>query len=465
MSDDTYGLGALTSDAAERGLIGAALRWPDRLDDYAESVSPDDFRDPDLGLLWGGVRHLWVTNRPVGLLTLREEMLRRKELAEREGDRGYSHCPFVPLMAELHEAEPTGGMAAEYARVVREGSLFRGLVRAAHEILRDATNPVGPAREAVERAEKRIFALSERGTATSTVSLYDAVREALEDIDARQKSRAAGETPPPLGVPTGIAALEGILGAFRPRELIVIAARPSIGKTAVAMACATAAAAARRGVYLASIEMGRRELAVRTLSAGSGVEGRRVREADLNEHECADLLEVRNGLADAQFSLSDDPSQTVLAIAARCRRLKRLGRLDVVFVDYLQLVEADAKRGVPRHEQVAEISRRLKQLARELEVPVVALAQINREADGRVGGTPRLSDIKESGQVEQDADVVILLHRRPESPDLLDMIVAKQRNGPTGEVTVAFDRERMKIGKASAAARRPVAPPDEEVFP
>jgi replicative DNA helicase len=245
-------------------------------------------------------------------------------------------------------------------------------------------------------------------------------------------------------VPTGVADLDALTGGLQPGDLVVIAARPGVGKTGLALALVRHAAGLGHPALFCSIEMGRGELAARLLSAHTGVAGQLIRHGAVNASELRRLGDAVGEFAGLPAWIDDSPAQSVLRIAANARRLKRQRGLALVAVDYLQLVEPE-ERGVPRHEQVAAASRRLKALARELEVPLVALAQLNRESESRTDRRPRLSDLRESGQVEQDADVVVLLSRVEGRPDAILLDVAKQRNGPTGEAVVRFDRERMRF--------------------
>jgi replicative DNA helicase len=313
---------------------------------------------------------------------------------------------------------------------------------------RKALDPGADGAEVLREAERAVFALAEVGAAGQVVWLADAVEDTVNYINDRATDGGVGMA----GLPTGLPPLDDLTGGLPAGELVVVAARPSIGKTSVALTFAGHSAREGRTVLFTSLEMSRRALATRMLCSESGVDGQLVRTGRLGNEDVERLSEVRTRLLHLPLAVDDCPEQSVLRIAANARRLKRQGKLDLVVVDYLQLV-APGGRQEPRHEQVAEISRRLKALAKELEVPVLALSQLNRECESRPDGRPKLADLRESGQIEADADQVLLLHRPKGHEDQLEVIVAKNRNGPTGEVGVKFDRSLMRFDDLAFPAR------------
>jgi len=417
---------------AERAVLGAMLRDNACIPDVSPLLRADDFYTDAHRKVYAAV--LGLVPAPADLVTL-YDALRSRGWLEDAGGAAY--------LAEVWDGCPSSANAAYYAGIVREHSVLRSLARVAAEVLRDAHAPPGPALELVAAAERSFAALSERRSSDTTTTLAEAVDAVLARVEAAEAARQAGADPG--GLMTGLAPLDALLGGLRPGTLTVVAARPSVGKSAVATCLAANMARDGRPVLVASLEMSAEELAVRVLSAESGVEGRFVHAAELDAVGARRLLAARDALRPWPLVFDDAARQSLAHLGAACRRVKRRSGLACVFVDYLQLVEPEDKRA-NRNAQVGGISRGLKALARELGVPVVALAQLNREAESRPGGKPRLSDLRDSGEIEQDGDAVVLLHRRPDASGMLDFEVAKQRNGPLGEFSVRFDRPRMRLG-------------------
>jgi replicative DNA helicase len=424
-------------DLAERALLGSLLRDGDALDDVATIIDADDFRTDAHRRLFTAIVALRDVGKPVSLVAVAEALQQRGDVDE----VGY------PYLAELFEDEPTGGNAIHYAKLVKQRSLRRALARVGAEIQREAENPAGTAEEAVADAERRIFALAERGVADGVHDAPKVVGELYDRLDARRQRGAAS-----CGLPTGFFSLDDYLTGLPPSELIVIAARPGIGKTSLAVALARRAALVEGvGVLFISLEQARVELFERLLCGMASVDGQNVRRGSLTDEEARRFLAAGDEVRKAPLFIDDAANQRMLRIAATARRLKRRKGVGLVVVDYLQLIEPD-NRKVPRHEQVADVSRRLKILARELAVPVVALAQLNRASEARENREPRLSDLRESGGIEADADTVLLLHR-PEAKepgesaqqDRIVVHIAKQRNGPTAKVVLRFERRFLRF--------------------
>jgi replicative DNA helicase len=288
----------------------------------------------------------------------------------------------------------------------------------------------------LETAERRIFAVAEMGVAGRAVPVASALNEAFDRIDARAK-RGGG----PTGLMTGFGELDFLTAGLQNSEFIVVAARPAVGKTAFAVSIVrNAALELGVPVLVVSLEQSRAELVDRLLCAEARVDGQRLRRGELIREDAERLADAGDRIRRSRVFIDDTPSQSMFHVAASARRLRTKERIGLVVLDYLQLVEPD-DRNNPRHEQVAAISRRLKLLARELKVPVVALAQLNRAVEARTNHRPRLSDLRESGSIEADADTVLLMHREDDSPAevvRIEMQVAKQRNGPTGDLSLKF---------------------------
>jgi len=351
----------------------------------------------------------------------------------------------VPYLYQLWEAAPTAANAVYYARIVRDKALVRNLIHASTEILRDAYDQSQPAEELLGNAERKILDIAEKGVTGNTTTLLDALNAAYTRIDQRMGRKDPNAI---SGIATGFVDLDQLTAGFQNSELIIIAARPSVGKTAFALNIARHAVVEERlPVFFVSLEQTRIELAERLLCAQARVDSHKLRKGHLSGEDIGKLHAGGDVLRNARLFLDDSPSQGLLRIAASARRLKIREGIRLVVVDYLQLIEPENRRD-PRQEQVAQISRRLKFLARELEVPVIALAQVNRASEDRQDHRPRLADLRESGSIEQDADTCLMLHRPGRFEDLskdnkLEIIVAKQRNGPTGDLTLFYRKEYM----------------------
>jgi replicative DNA helicase len=337
-------------------------------------------------------------------------------------------------LSELYEAAPSGANAVYYACLVREQKSLRDLIHVTTEILREAYDRAAPAVELIEQAESKIFAIAERSVGDTVVPISVAVNEARSEYDMKSKSGSLANGV----VPTGWIDLDKLLVGFHAGELIVIGARPSIGKTTFATAFLSSIVTNGAPALFFSLEQKRSEIANRMICAIGEINADRVRRARLSKDDF-DAYEKASALLRATKLYTDDsPRQTALRFGAAVRRSKRKHGIRVAVIDYLQLIQP-ANNRVQRWEQVSEISRYLKIIAREANIPIVALAQLNRESEKRPGQPPRLSDLRESGNIEQDADVVLLLHAPADAPGTRHVFVAKQRNGPVDTVVLAFN--------------------------
>lgn len=418
------------TDRAESRLLGGLFRWNAAIADVAPVLRPEDFRQDFHGEAYRTILELWECGKPASTVSVADAL-------HREGkDPGYK------TLAEWWDAEPTGANTVHYAGIIRQASILRRLSYAGAAIKASADNPSGPAEEILEAAEKAIFEVADIGSSANVHDFACVVDDATDRIDARAQ-RGEGLS----GIPTGFPDLDKLTSGLQPSELIVLAARPSVGKTALGLQIAAHVAAGHGlPVLFASLEQSRHELAERLLCSYARVDGQNVRRGMVDRDDAEKIAIARNTLRRAPLHIDDAASQGVLRIAANARRLKLRGGLALVVVDYLQLIRPDDTRA-PRQEQVASISRRLKIMARELGVPVLALAQLNRGVEERAQQRPRLSDLRESGALEQDADVVILLHRAESlsANVVIDAIVAKQRNGPTGDASLCFEKRYMRF--------------------
>lgn len=416
----------------EQSFLSGILRNPQSLAEAAPLLRADDLTEDGHQRIYKAALALWDGAKVVDLATLADALFKSGDI-DNIGGYGY--------LAELYDTEPTGCLVVQHAEILRDNALLRRLSTVGGAIQYAAEHPSGSAEEMLQEAEKSIFRIAQIGLAGQAIPLAQVVAETFDRLDARTR---AGQ--PISGLATGFPALDTVTAGLQDSELIVLAARPSIGKTSIGLTIACNAARSGRTVFFASIEQSRVELAERLLCAEAGIDAQHVRQGSLTDRESERFFAVGQDLGGLPFFIDDSPGQSVLRIASHARRLKLRHALGLVVVDYLQLVEPDSRKE-PRHEQVAGISRRLKALARELQIPVIALAQLNREVENRAGQRPRLADLRESGGIEADADVVILLHRPQDFPNNLELIVAKNRNGPTGEVTLHYDRARMRFSE------------------
>ncbi|MBY0458955.1 MAG: replicative DNA helicase [Gemmataceae bacterium] len=427
---------------AERGVLGGVLRDPDTLPTVQQHVVGDNFYFDAHQKIYQALCDLSNDNQPIDLVLLYDKLRKNKQL-EDVGGQAY--------LVELWEAVPTGANAEYHAKLVKDAAMVRGLIHAGNEILRDAFDRTQSGEELVAQAERKIMEVAKQGMVGETKSLAEVVQDAFTRLD----SRIGKDNLAISGMPTGYTDLDNMTAGLQNTELVIIAARPSVGKTAFALNVVRniVTAGVERGeapvVLFFSLEMARIELAERLLCCQSRVDSHKVRKGHLNSDDIQRLMEAGDVLRKCRLYIDDTPSRTMIQIAASARRLmkkhERDGGLKLIVIDYLQLIEPENRRD-PRQEQVAQISRRLKFLARDLLIPVIALAQVNRASEDRQDHKPRLSDLRESGSIEQDADTCMMLHRPgkfdgTQDDNILEVIIAKQRNGPTGEVTLTWRKE------------------------
>jgi replicative DNA helicase len=405
--------------------------------DILQIVRPENFYFDAHQKIFQATTALYDRGHPVDLVMLAEELKGRKQI-EDIGGYGY--------LGELWDAAPTAANAEYYAKIVRDKAVIRHLIHASNEILRDAYDQAMPADDLLEGAERRVLDIAEMGITGQTYTLAQAISEAYDRIDTRQQPDQSSIS----GLPTGFIDLDEKTAGWQNSELIIIAARPSHGKTALGLNIArNIAVNEKKAVFLVSLEQSRIELAERLLCCHARVDSHILRKGRLSSADMKKLIDASGPLRNAKLFIDDTPSQGMLRIAANARRLKVREKISLVIIDYLQLIEPDNRRD-SRQEQVAHISRRLKFLARELHIPVIALAQVNRASEDRTDRKPRLADLRESGSIEQDADVVIILHRPElhtagEKPGVVEVNIAKQRNGPTGQIELTFKKEFMRF--------------------
>ena len=420
---------------AERAVFGAMLRENSTIDEVLLVLREEDFYIAANRLVFLAITALRQSNQTADAVSVADWL----HTTRVDGKRMIEQVRH-DYLAELWDAAPNPLSAMDYARIVRDKSVLRRLEKAGYEIAKSASDGIGPPDELVENAERSIFAIAQARFDGVVYSMTEVAQDAADQIDAR----ASGAMPTHL-LPTGWLDLDAIIGGFGKGDLAIIGSRPSVGKTAFACGLLkNVAVVERQPVFFVSLEQGRLEIANRLLCNIGSVDSQKFRK-DRPSHEDFDrLADALSLLRKAPLWIDDHPNQTMLRIASNARRIKNKHDIAAVIVDYLQLVTPDNPRD-PRQEQVAAVSRRMKQLARELKIPVISLCQVNRAAENRVNSRPRLSDLRESGAIEADADTVILLHRAEEDGYVIMVDVAKQRNGMTGDVELVYEKSFMRF--------------------
>jgi replicative DNA helicase len=430
---------------AEKGVLGSVLLLPEVLDDLALILRCEDFYDEANGRLYSHMLALHEAGRPVEVTLLVDRL---------KGAGDYDLVGGAAYLYEVGTAVHHAASAAHYAGIVKDKAILRSLIHTSTDILRDAYDQAIPARDMLNRAEQKMFGILESDGGGKVSDIRSVLMEAMARIDKRMSGELAA-----AGIETGFTDLDVLTGGLHNGELVILAARPSMGKTALALNMAEhVALKSHVPVLFVSLEMSSLELADRMLCSIAEVDGNRLRNGHITQDERKRLVEKNAHLGEAPLFIDDSPSRTMTEIAAASRRLKRRGGLGLVVIDYLQLIEPDNPSD-SRQEQVARIARRLKGLARELAIPVLCLAQLNRQAEVTRDNKPRLSHLRESGAIEQDADVVMFVHReeyyqtseerRQEVAGQAQIIIAKQRNGPTGEVHLTWHHKYTRFRNAA----------------
>jgi len=415
---------------AEQSALGGMLLSKDAVADVVEVVRGTDFYIPKHEIIYDAILSLYSHGEPTDVITVTDELTKLGELS-RAGGAEYLHT--------LTSLVPTAANAGYYANIVTEKALLRRLVEAGTRITQMGYKAEGEVLDLVNNAQAEIYSVTGAQEAEDYVPLTEAVTVAIDEIEA-----ASHKDGSMTGVPTGFSELDELTNGLHPGQMVIVAARPALGKSTLALDFARAAAIKHdMPTIFFSLEMGRSEIAMRLLSAEATVPLQSMRKGKVDSKDWTTIASTRGRINDAPLYIDDSPNMTLVEIRAKCRRLKQRVGLKMVVIDYLQLMTS-GKRVESRQQEVSEFSRALKLLAKELQVPVIALSQLNRGPEQRADKLPALSDLRESGSIEQDADMVILLHREsayekdnPRAGEA-DLIVAKHRNGPTKTVTVAF---------------------------
>ena len=412
---------------AEQGVLGGMLLSKDAIADVVEIIRDRDFYRPAHELIYDAIVDLYGRGEPVDPVTVSAELTKRGDIARAGG---------APYLHTLISSVPTAANAGYYAKIVRERAILRRLVEAGTKIVQLGYASEGEVDDAVDQAQAEVYSVTERRANEDYVQLSTLLPAALDEIEKISQG-VMGE-----GVKTGFKELDSLTNGLHPGNMIVLAARPAVGKSTLGLDIARYASIHKGDTsVIFSLEMSRSEITMRMLSAEARVALNNIRAGTLNDEEWARLARRMGEISEAPLFIDDSPNLSLMEIRAKARRLKQRHDLKLIVIDYLQLMTS-GKRVENRQQEVSEFSRQLKLLAKELNVPIIAISQLNRSPEQRSDKKPMLSDLRESGSIEQDADVAILLHRddlydNQNRSGEADLIVAKHRNGPTRTITVS----------------------------
>ena len=417
---------------AEQAVIGSMLTDMEAVISSIEVLKPEDFYREDNKLIYTAMVNLYTRSEPIDLITVKSEL---------ESMGKFDQVGGIEYLAELPEKVPTTANASKYIKIVEEKSTLRRLIKTANEIIELGYDPTEDLEDIMEGAEKKIFNLMQDKNQKGYTAIKDVLVDSftnLEELYNRKQHIT--------GVPTGFIDLDYRTAGLHGSEFILIAARPAMGKSAFVLnIAANAALKANVPVAIFSLEMSKEQMVNRMLCSEAMVDSNKVRTGKLEEEDWAKLAEAIGPLSEAEIYIDDTPGISITEIRARCRKLKLEKNIGLVIIDYLQLVQGSSKRALgSREQEIAEISRSLKILAKELDVPVIALSQLSRAVEQRPDHRPMLSDLRESGSIEQDADIVMFLYRDDyynedsEKKDIAEVIIAKQRSGSTGTVDLRW---------------------------
>lgn len=439
---------------AEQAVIGAIFLDSSTLITASEILRPDDFYRSAHQKIFETFIRLSDQGKGIDVVTVTEELSSKKELENVGG---------VAYIMELANAVPTAANVGHYAKIVEEKALLRRLIHVATKIVEDGYTREDEVESLLGEAERKVMEVANRKNASDFRHIKDVLVNTFDNIE--QMQHRTGDV---TGIPTGFTALDKLTAGFQRNDLIIVAARPSVGKTAFALNVAqNVAVRAAENVAIFSLEMGAEQLIMRMLCAEGNIDAQNLRTGSLTQDDWAKLMIAMGTLSDAGIFIDDTPGIRISEIRAKCRRLaNEQGGLGMILIDYLQLIQGNGKSGESRQQEVSEISRSLKALARELKVPVIALSQLSRGVEQRQDKRPMMSDLRESGSIEQDADIVAFLYREDyydksdeAEKGIIEIIVAKQRNGPTDTVKLMFKKEYNKFINMDYSAEYSAPPP------
>lgn len=434
--------------AAEAAVLGSMIIDPSCIGQVVEVAKRGSFYRLEHQLIFDALVHLYQNQHGEAIdgVVLRDELERRQQMEAVGG---------VAYLTKIVESVPSSANVLYYTQIVADKALLRQLIAAATETLQQAYDQASDVTQILDQAEQRVFAVTEKKVSTSAESLKDLVARAYELIEKREGTHITG-------LSTGFHELDDLTCGLQPGEMIIVAGRPSMGKTSLALNIAEHIGVVEKiPIAIFSLEMSKHVLAERFLCSQSGIDAQLVRKGMLSTEHYQKLVEACGVLSDAPIFVDDTSTLTPLELRAKARRLRNLYGIQAIVVDYLQLMHLGLGGAESRQQEISTISRYVKGLARELNVPVMVLSQLNRSPEGREGHRPRMSDLRESGSIEQDADLIVLLHREdyyhrgePDYPEtnIAELIIAKQRNGPTGTVKLVFRERYTRFENAAFGA-------------
>lgn len=424
---------------AEASLIGSILLDGESIGQIADNVRPEDFYEDRHSLIYAAMVSLYDNHRPIDLLTLSDELKKTKSL-DKVGGSSY--------LTELTNQVPTASHIERYAEIVSEKAVRRRLIKAAQNISKHSYDEDQPVNQLLAQSEADLFAVSQEAIGQDLVSIENVLTQSFDRLEELHKDKSKLR-----GVPTGFPALDKLLAGMQPSDLVVLASRPSMGKSTLAMNIAHhVAVREKQAVLVFSLEMSKEQLVDRLLSAEAAVDAWKIRTGNLNDEDFERLGQAMGQLSEAPIYIDDTPVINVLEMRTKARREKHRRPLGLIIVDYLQLMSANSYRNTEnRVQEISEISRGLKAIARELNVPVLALSQLSRSVEQRSPQIPQLADLRESGSIEQDADVVMFIYREDyyntetDRQHITDVFIKKHRNGPTGKIELYFNQEKVQF--------------------
>lgn len=417
---------------AEQSVLGSLLIDPDAIIKLGSFLKAEDFYRETHQMVYSAILSLHDRRQPSDVVTVTDELTRREQL-DLVGGAAY--------LSSLINMVPTSVHVEHYGRIVERSAIMRRLIAAASEIAALAYQEREEVDEVIDEAERILFDVSQRRVGKSLTPIREIIKDYYDRVEFLVEHKDE-----PSGVPTGFADLDRLLGGMQPSDLIIIAARPGVGKSSLATTIATAAALKHNAIVaIFTLEMSAEQLVQRMISSQSGIDSQRLRLGHIEDREWDTFVRVSGTLSEAAVFIDDSPSPSPIELRTKARRLAAEYDLDLIIVDYLQLMQAGERRSENRVQEISFISRALKALARELNVPVLALSQLSRAVESRQDKKPVLSDLRESGSIEQDADVVMFIYRdelydgNTDRPHIADIIIAKHRNGPTDTISLRFD--------------------------
>ena len=434
-----------SSVEAEKSVLGGIFLKPDIFGDVVEILHPNDFYKNGHKLIYEAMRDIYNSGTGIDPIVVVNKLKKNEKFDELVGEQ---------LLFDIISDVPTAANIIEYAKIVKEKATLRRLGEVGTKIVELAYEGYEEVDNILDKAEGMIFKISENVDSKDLVSLKDVIAQEFVRLEKVYQNKGVA-----TGISSGFSDFDQMTSGFHPSDLIILAARPAMGKTAFALNLAlNAAMKSKKGVLLFSLEMSSSQLLQRLLSIEAGIGLQKIRNGFLDPDDWGKLGLASMKLSNSEINIADLPNVNVLEIRAIARRLKAAGKLDMIIIDYLQLIKGNSTRGDNRQQEISEISRALKGIARELDIPIIALSQLSRATEQRADRRPMLSDLRESGAIEQDADMVLFLYRddyyNEESEDkgLTEVIIGKQRNGPVGTVKLRFFHEYTKFANFSAKA-------------